>query len=47
MTKEKLVEMVKKLLKTDAGLDFLMGLKKEDIETLVVCIRDGIDQAGK
>ena len=47
MTKEKLVEMIKKLLKTDAGLDFLLGLKKEEIEKLVACIRAGIDQAGR
>ena len=39
MTKEILVEKIKELLKSDAGLDFLLGLKKEELETLVVCIR--------
>ena len=43
MTKEKLIEKIKKLLETDADLDFLLELKKEDIERLVACIRDRMD----
>ena len=43
MTKEKLVEKIKELLKTDMELLFLLDLKKEEIETLVACIRDRID----
>lgn len=43
MTKEKLVEKIEELLKTDIKLKFLMGLKKEEIETLVACIRDRVD----
>jgi hypothetical protein len=40
MTKEKLVEIIKELLKADADLHFLMQLKKEELETMVACIRD-------
>ncbi|MBL7178082.1 MAG: hypothetical protein ISS66_19835 [Desulfobacteraceae bacterium] len=47
MTKEKLVEKIEELLKTDIHLKFLMGLKKEEIETLVACIRDRVDQVGE
>ena len=44
MTKEKLVQKIKELLITDIDLSFLLELKKEEIETLVACIRDRIDQ---
>ena len=44
MTKEKLVEKIQGLLKTDIYLGFLLGLKKEELETLVACIRDRMDQ---
>lgn len=47
MTKEKLVEKIEELLKTDINLKFLMELKKEEIETLVACIRDRVDQVGE
>lgn len=47
MTKDKLVEKIEKLLKTDINLKFLMELKKEEIETLVACIRDRVDQVGE
>jgi len=46
MTKEKLVEKIKELLKTDSDLGFLLELKKEDLEKLVACIRDRVDQVG-
>ena len=46
MTKKELVEKIKELLKTDADLDFLMGLNEEEIERLVACIRDRVDQVG-
>jgi hypothetical protein len=46
MTKEKLVEKIKELLKTDMDLRFLLELKKEEIETLVACIRDRVDNPG-
>ena len=44
MTKDELVKKIKELLKTDIELDFLLGLKKDEIETLVACIRDRVDQ---
>ena len=44
MTKDELVNKIKELLKTDIELDFLLGLKKDEIETLVACIRDRVDQ---
>ena len=40
MTKEKLVDIIKELLKADVDLGFLMQLKKEELETMVACIRD-------
>jgi hypothetical protein len=45
MTKEELVEKTRELLKTDGDLSFLLILKKEELERLVACIRDRIDQA--
>jgi len=44
MTKEKLVEKIKELLNTDNDLDFLLELKKEELERLVACIRDRVDR---
>jgi len=44
MTKEKLVEKIKELLNTDIDLDFLLILKKEELERLVACIRDRVDR---
>jgi len=42
MTKDELVKKIKELLKTDIDLNFLLGLKKDEIETLVACIRDRV-----
>ena len=47
MTKEKLVQIIQGLLKTEVDLGFLLQLKKSDLETLVACIRDGVEQVGK
>ena len=47
MTKQELVNKIKDILKTDAGLDFLLALKKEDLENLIACIRDRVDHMGK
>ena len=44
MTKEKLVEKIKELLKTDIDLHFLFILKKEELERLAACIRDRVDR---
>jgi hypothetical protein len=46
MTKEKLVEKIKELLKTDNDLNFLLELKKEHLERLIACIRNRVDQVG-
>ena len=42
--KKELIEIIKKLLKTEADLDFLLNLPESDLETLVVCIRERCDQ---
>jgi hypothetical protein len=47
MEKTELLEIIKKLLKTDVDLDFLLNLPESDMETLVVCIREWCDQLGK
>jgi hypothetical protein len=43
MEKTELLEIIKKLLKTDVDLDFLLNLPESDLETLVVCIRERCD----
>ena len=43
MTKEQIVEKIKEILRTDFDLDFLLKLKKKELETLISCIRDRID----
>jgi len=47
MTKEKLIEIIMKILNTDADLSFLMQLKVKELETLVACIRERVDRIGK
>jgi hypothetical protein len=47
MTKEKLIEIIKKILNSDADLSFLMQLKVKELETLVACIRERVDRIGK
>ncbi len=44
MTKEKLVEKIKELLKADVDLSFLLEMKKTEIETPIASIRDRVDQ---
>ncbi len=44
MTKDKLVEKIREILRTDNRLDFLLELKKEELERLVACIRDRVDR---
>jgi hypothetical protein len=46
MTKEKLIEIVQGILKADADLNFLLQLKKAEIETLVACIRGRVEEIG-
>ena len=47
MTKEELVQKIQTLLNTDYDLNFLLELQKKEIETLVACIRDRVEQVGK
>ncbi len=42
MTKEELIETIQRILSTDVDLGFLLQLKKQEIETLLACIRAGI-----
>jgi hypothetical protein len=44
MTKEKPVDKIKELVDTDIDLDFLLELKREELERLVACIRDRVDR---
>jgi hypothetical protein len=44
MTIDELVKKIEDLLKTDADLDFLLALRKKDLEKLVACIRGRLDQ---
>jgi len=43
MTKEKLIEIIQGVLKSDCDLGFLLQLEKSELETLVACIRDRIE----
>ncbi len=47
MTKEQLVEIVKKLLETDSDLDFLSKLSKSELETLVAAVRNRVEKFGE
>jgi hypothetical protein len=44
MPKEDLLVIIRKLLRTDAYLDFLLALDENDLRTFIACIRDRIDQ---
>jgi len=45
--KEELVEKIKELLKDDNDLDFLLELRREDLEKLLACIRGRVDKVGR
>jgi hypothetical protein len=47
MTKEDLVAIVKRLLRTERSLDFLLKLDDEDVRTLIVSIRDRLDRENR
>ncbi len=47
MTKEQLINIIVGLLDTDLDLNFLLQLRKDDLETLVACIRDRVDKMGR
>jgi hypothetical protein len=42
MTKEKLIETIQRILKTDIDLGFLLQLNKTELETLLACIRNEV-----
>jgi len=44
MGKEELIELIKRLLKTDIDLKFLLRLDQAELEILLVQIRHRIDQ---
>jgi len=46
MTSEELVKKIKELLNTDADFDFLLVLKKKDLEKLVASVRGRVGQVG-
>jgi hypothetical protein len=39
MTKQELIETIQRVLITDVDLDFLLQLEKQELETLLACIR--------
>ncbi|MBW1739942.1 MAG: hypothetical protein JRJ42_02275 [Deltaproteobacteria bacterium] len=47
MTREKLSAIIQGILKTEVDLSFLLQLEKSELETLVACIRERVDQAGR
>ena len=44
MAKEDLLSILKRLLQTDADLEFLLQLDETDLRTLIACIRERIDR---
>jgi hypothetical protein len=44
MTKEKLIEILQRVLETDIDLDFLLKLDFKELETLVACIRERVER---
>ncbi len=43
MTKQELIDILRKLFETDLDLDFLLKLDQEDLQTLVACVRSRLD----
>ncbi len=46
MIKEQLIDIIKKLLETDADLDFLSNLSKSELVTLVSAVRNKVENFG-
>ena len=44
MTREELIKLIKRILKKDANLDFLLKLHPSELEVLVALIRDRVGQ---
>ena len=47
MNQKELIARLRKVLKTDDKLDFLLRLSEEELESLVACIRDRVGYPGK
>jgi len=47
MSKEQLLEIIQSIPNIDIDLSFLVQLEESELEILVACIRDRIDQLGK
>ena len=44
LSKEELIKILQKILKTETNLDFLLESKRKDIERLVAIIRGRLDE---
>lgn len=42
--RKELLEIIKKLLKTETNLDFLLALSETDQEALIACLRERLDK---
>lgn len=47
MTKEDLVELIRRILRTDQKLDFLAKLEPGELRALAACIRNGLEPKKK
>jgi hypothetical protein len=47
MEKEELIQLAKRILKSDADLRFLLRLETDELETLVACIRVRLEPENK
>jgi len=47
MSQEELIKLIKRILKKDANLDFLLKLNRSELEVLVALIRDRVGQGEK
>jgi hypothetical protein len=46
VTKEQLIDIIKRVLKTEADIAFLLKLNESELETLVAIIRDRVGFSG-
>jgi len=44
ISKEDLIKILQKILKTETNLDFLLELKKDDLEKLVAVVRGRLEE---
>jgi hypothetical protein len=44
MTKEQSLKAIQRVLDTDIDLSFLLKLKRTELETLLACIRGGVER---